>query len=419
MFSKIRLSSSLAFFVLVLVAAVWADYSNLPEAAKTPLTRVSAYPQSSSVLLYEDQRHWMGSTGIQAEQFYQLRYIADSSVARKYATFRVPYVAGRDSLEFRTATVFRPTGETDDADVFEGIRDLPVDALQDAPDFAEFRELRVQLPELRPGSIVELGYRIITKEPLIPWESGELVLRGTEPVILRSYLAKVPIGDTTNYVLLSDASEPRIDTNYATWIVGEMPPIPVDSLTRFPHRTPRMEWSSLDDWTILRDTLISWIDAVSADSLELPPSLIRDKRAARAGVGMVDLVRGWVSHHVRPVVYTGHRDFNLTLRRPSRVIETGYGNALEAAVLVRALAAKLGSPCDVVLHFEREPLVPRLETLSTQLVHSYSLIADSLDGLPRYQNPWPVETVLPVKLSDAWLFPLRANVSAPFAYSDR
>jgi hypothetical protein len=226
-------------------------------------------------------------------------------------------------------------------------------------------------------------------------------------VIYREYVAKVPKGDTTNFALENGAPQPKLDSNFALWYLPETRGIALDSLQQFRLSIPSIQWSSLDDWAPLRAELRARISAASADSLIIPPGLARRLERVQAGEGRLELVRTWAGSTLKLLDYPYHRDFPLTLRKAADVLASGYGNALELAVVVRKIGQQLGVESELALRFDREPQVPQLADWRGVLLEIAR--GDSV----RFVHPHWTDPGKNLEVADTWLLSLSAAAGGP------
>lgn len=109
------------FFAAFVVLAADKAYDSLPTEGSQHLSQIAAYPDASTILLHSIRKNWMGSTGIQAYQIHEVRYIGDSAGVADWKEIQIPFFEGRDSVEIITATLYFPTGEPYDADIIDDI----------------------------------------------------------------------------------------------------------------------------------------------------------------------------------------------------------------------------------------------------------------------------------------------------------
>ncbi len=352
-----RIFVLLATFVLT--SSALADFNGLPETVRANLSSIQKYSKASSILLSCTENYSLNADGSQNYEWHSFRYFRDEAARDAWGDPRISFAEGRQTVEVLRARTYTSDGRQIDCTPENAFNPVVPDEMDLAPDFGEYRQLVVTLLGLENGSISEFHYRVITPKPLLPWLQGRAFLRDEVPTLRRELIVAIPAGTTLNYHGDRGAPEPEINANQYVWKIGEQAGYIADDLAGNKELLPNVSFSTATNWEQICNVLKGRIDAASSANLTLPASLITDLSGRLTVDSRFNTIKNWVKERFNKKHFD-HPEFALSLRPANEILNSGYGNGLELAVLVHSLAASSDIQCDLFPRFRPAPVIPSL-----------------------------------------------------------
>ena len=369
------------FALLVCVSWAWAEFDGLPDYVKTNLGAVQKYPRASNILLWAKEAYTLNDDGSQVYEWHGFRWIPDEAARDNFGDPHVMYRDGKQQLDILTARTYTRDGRKIDStpqNAFNSI--VPENGQDKAPDYADFRQMVITLLGLENGCISELHYRLTLAKPLWPWIEGRTYFREPYPVIARELIVTVPQGTKLNYRSDRGAPEPLINGTTYTWKVTEQKGYLEEDLHGHRMLLPNAAFSSAKDWTQVSGELKARIQTSLTGTIVTPASLRKALAKATSDEAKLDTIKTWVRERYNRLEFE-HPEFGLTLRSAADILQAGYGNSLELAVLVANLATEAGVNVQVVPMFLPDAPIASLATF-----HG-ALLCVKVDGLRFYCDP--------------------------------
>lgn len=351
--------------LLVCAHTSFADFAGLPDNVKANLSAIKKYPKASSILLWVKDLHIQQESGAQIYERHEFRYLPDEAARDLWGDPHIAYVEGRQTVEVLAARAYTDDGRTIDATP-NAFNPITPDALDHAPDFSDFKQLVVTLLGLENGSIAELHYTLTTSEPLFPWLWGRAYFHEEVPTIARELSVTLPDGQSLNYKAENVAPELLITNSTYTWRQSEQPGYLAEDLQGHRELLPNVAFTTASEWPEVANEFKDRVTA-SSDDVILPASLNKKLLGTVESENRLDSIKAWMRERFNEIKFD-HPDFQLTLRPASRVLETGYGNSVELAVLVAKLCESSSISVHSVAWFAIEPPVPYLFELTGGLL---------------------------------------------------
>ena len=353
-----------------------AAFQGLPDHVQKNLGAIQKYSKACSILLWVKDGYTLHADGSKLYERHEFRYLPDEAARDNYGDPHVPYVSGRDTLEILTARCYTADGRRIDATPHNAFNPIiPEGGLDLAPDYSDFRQMVVTILGLENGAIAELHYRVTTYTPQFPWLEGRVYFREESPVIARELTVTVPETATLMFVGDRGVSDPTVSGSAYKWTMGEQAGYLAEDLGGHRVLLPNVAFSTAKDWEQIRTALRDRVNAAISGELILPASLKSALIGQTTDEAKLTAIKSWVYERF-PELHDGayhHADLNFVLRPAARVLQSGYGNDFEVAVLVATLAAHAGIEVDVVPVFVPESPVPFLhEYAGTLLVAAWA-----------------------------------------------
>jgi hypothetical protein len=197
------------------------------------------------------------------------------------------------------------------------------------------------------NAVVELEYTLADKKPWRRFLEGVVPLRDGYPALVREVSVTVPGGMTLNHKLFNAEAAPVVKTEggqaTTTWTMKNVP------LARMNHAgaderayLPTLVFTTAPDWAHQAAIVGGLVEKAAASS---SPALDKKAEALLSGLkGPLERilkVHGFVAEDINTVDWP-LSDFDFVPRGAAQVYDSGYGNALDKAVLLVALLKKAG-----------------------------------------------------------------------------
>ncbi len=349
----------LLFTLLLTTSFAFADFNGLPDNVRANLAGIQKYSKASSILLSCSELYSQNADGSQIYEWHSFRYFRDEAARDAWGDPRINFADGRQAVEILRARTYTSDGRQIDCTPENAFNPVVPDEMDLAPDFGEYRQLVVTMLGLENGSISEFHYKVSTPKPLLPWLEGRVYLRDEMPTMTRELTVVVPEGTTLTYQSDRGAPEPTISGTRYIWKIGEQAGYLADDLAGHKELLPNVSFSTAKSWEQICTEITRRIDAASAISLTIPESLSEELAGNLTVDSRFDVIKNWVNERFNKKHFD-HPEFALSLRPADQVLNTGYGNGLELAVLVKSLAAALDIRCELFPRFMPKPVVPSL-----------------------------------------------------------
>lgn len=352
-----RITFLLAF--LVTVSITLANFKGLPKEVDSSLNVIQKYSKYSSFLFWCGESYTLNTDGSQSYEWHSFRYFRDESARDAWGDPRINYSDNQQKVEILRARTYTSDGKTIDCTPENAYNPVVPDGMDLAPDFSEYRQLVVTLLGLENGSISEFHYKVTTQKPLLPWLEGRVFFREEYPVLARELTVQIPSGNQLTFQVDRGVPEPSVDGGRYVWKMRELNGYLGEDLASQRELLPNVSFSTAQDWEEICSFLSKRIETANSQVLVIPSSL-DEALAGQTSVGLrFDAIKQWVRARFLEKHFD-HPDFALTLRPSHQVMNTGYGNGLEMAALVKGLAKVCGIDCEILPRFVIDPSVPSL-----------------------------------------------------------
>ena len=294
--------------------------------------------REDALLLLESRTITVGDEGTVATRVHRVVWIGTTVGIRAYADLRVPWNSATSTLDVEILRTWRDGRWWPDV---QGISETAVvhtlpHALDHADDYTAMRETMLLHDGVELPCIVETAYTIAEQGPPTAGADGVFVFPQRDPAVLTEYVLRVPGGTAVLHEELNGAPAAKEDENGVralTWTVEESTALKLPIATQPAAYEPTVVWTTWEDWGTLESTWSESINAAAVADSVLIEAL--DEYLAGSLDPVRDTVAFW-NESVRSVHYP-FRFWQLAPRSATRVWETGYGHALDRAVLLTAL----------------------------------------------------------------------------------
>lgn len=434
----------LASFALALAVAPAAIASGLPpQYASTPTVR--DYAGADALVLSESRAFTLLPDG---------RIVQSVRVVQKVLTYqgmdeigdpKIAFNKDHQDLVIGRCRTYTPEGAVVDAKP-NSFNEMTPYELEKAPAYTGWRQMVVTKVGLDVNAVVELEYTITDKKPWRRFLEGIVPLRDAYPAIVREVSITVPEGMPLSSKLLNAEAAPLANTQggqtTTTWTLNNIP------LARMNHARaderaflPMLVFTTAPDWAHQAAIVGGLVEKAAASS---SPAL--DKKAEELLAGLKDpfqrilKVHGYVAEGIN-TVHWPLSDFDFVPRSADQVYDSGYGTALDKAVLLVALLRKAGVD-SAIAAVRRVPdglsdptIVPCLSQMDRVILHvdmgqgptlwldpSAPLSESSqrdfqgFKGLPLLKEYGEMHAMVPLDTADLLLTNLELTVAADLSY---
>lgn len=344
-FARFTPYAFLASVALVLALAPTAPKAGLPpEYANTPVAK--DYPAADALVLSESRRFTLLPDGRTNQSVRVVQKVLTYQGMDEIGDPKIAFNKDNQDLVISRCRTYTPEGAVVDAKA-NSFNEMTPFELEKAPAYTGWREMVVTKVGLDLNAVIELEYTISDKNPWRHFLEGVVPLRDGYPALVREVSVTVPAGTALNHKLLNDASQAAVKTEggqvTTTWTLKNIP------LARMNHAgaqerafLPTLVFTTAPDWARQAALVGGLVQQATADT---SPAL--DKKAEELLVGLkgpfekILKLHDFVAENINTVDWP-LGDFDFVPRGAAQVYDSGYGNALDKAVLLVALLKKAG-----------------------------------------------------------------------------
>ena len=314
-----------------------------------------------AVLLLEGRHVSILENGNLRTRVHRVVWIGTEQGIDHHADLRIPWNSATSTLKVVALRTWRDGRwwphelEVSETAVVET---LPF-ALALADDYTSMRETMLLHDGVELPCIMETIYEIEEQGVAADGSDALFVFPQNDPALLVECRLTVPEGIAPKYRSGNGAPEPVTasdddETTLYTWSMES-----VDRLGT-PHTEcpavyePHIIWSTWNSWEALGEKVRSNFHAASVQNVACIDSLLSERQEYEPSKdALIHGIAGFVSEGTRSVDYDS-RFWRYSPRPAARTWETGYGHALDRAVLAAALFGRLGFSASIV--FRTAPL---------------------------------------------------------------
>jgi hypothetical protein len=290
-----------------------------------------------AVILLESRLVTLNPDGTRSTRVHRVVWIGTAMGIRNYADLRVPWDMANSTLEVEILRTWMDNSWWPDAERISDtavVHTLPY-AVRAAHDYTTMRETMLLHDGVELPCIMETAYTI-TEAPAFEFADDLFVMSQRDPAVKVEYQVVAPGGTEVLFESLNGQALPVVDDVMGnlvmTWTMDNALALKVP-ITAAPERyEAAVVWSTWPDWDSLRD---AWMASVKG-AVVVDEELQKVKDEFWAGevssLNPFPACRDWVNENVRPVSYDTQHWFGRP-RPATRTYETGYGHALDRALL--------------------------------------------------------------------------------------
>ncbi len=336
-------AAGLLLSALTLQAALPARFAGTPTAKD--------YPNADVVILSEHTAYTLMPDGRVEEKVDRIQKILTYHGMDAIGDPKVAFDKADQDLKVETYRTYTPDGRVVDAKP-NSFNEMTPFELAKAPAYTDWRQMVMTKVGLDVNAVTETVYTITDKKPWRRFLGGVEVLAGSEPALERSVSVTVPEGMTLQYHLFNAAAEAKTASSGGavtyTWTLKDVPLVPMGERSELADDfLPTLVFTTCPNWGH-QASIIGGL--VKASEEKTSPALDKKVDALLTGV-QGDVERVVVLHdYVANDINTVHwplSDFQFTPRTAADIYDSGYGHALDKAVLLCAMLKHAGFDCAI------------------------------------------------------------------------
>ncbi len=410
--------------------------------AETP--GVKAYPGADVLVLSDARTVTLAADGRVTQTVVRVE---------KILTFQGMDLAGDPKVSFNSQTQelrdYRLRTLTADGEVREAransFNEMTPYELERAPAYTAWREMVMTKVGLDVGCVVESQWTVADKTPWRRFYDGDFLFAEPPPSLERTVAVTVPGGTALHYAFFNGTAEPvvRADgtgTTY-TWRLRDGAALPVGRAREEElWAAPRLLVTTCPDWATANKVFGPLVDAaVAAGSPKIAQKADALVKGAVTEFQKALALQRYVAEAINTVEWP-LSDFGYAPRTAAQVFDSGYGHALDKAVLLCAMLQRVGiwaapAACRPAPQGLPDPgAVPCMAQMSRIIVHSkvdgatlwfdpVAPLAESsqrnfrdFKGLPLTAGFGELHTMPALEAPDRLLADLRATLASNFSY---
>ncbi len=374
-----KTSSGSTILSLLLGAALSAGAAGLPpQYAGTPTAK--EYPLADVLILSETRAFTLQPDGRVTETVKRVEKILTYQGMDEIGDPKIAFQKENQDLVISRCRTYTAEGAVVDAKA-NSFNEMTPYELEKAPAYTSWRQMVVTKVGLDVNAVVEFEYTVADKKPWRRFLEGVEVLRNAHPALVREVSVTVPMGTDLKWKLLNATENPTTNTDAGqtttTWTLKDIPSVNF-SATSGPERDflPTLLFTTCPDWARQASAVGALVEkAIGTTS----PGL--DKKAGDLLTGLVDpfekavKLQNYVAESINNVEWP-LCSFDFVPRTAGQVYDSGYGNALDKAVLLCALLNKAGIEAAIAAgrkvpeSLEDPTTLPCLSQMSGVVVHA-------------------------------------------------
>lgn len=329
---------SVALAVSALAATLPPPYTGSPSAKE--------YPGADVLVLEERTTYEVAADGRVTQTFFRAEKILTYQGMDSVGDPKLPFRKGDQTLADLSLKAYTPEGEVKEAKPNSFTEITPFE-LAKAPDYTTWREMVMTKVGLDVGAVAESRWTLADAVAWRGYFEMDRTLTDGHPCLLRTVVVTVPAQTPLRHAVSGPATEPEVRsaggrTTY-TWTFRNLPGLGLSQVGHDERALlPRLTVTTCPDWAAANTRYAGLAqEAQAAGSPELEKKADALVKAAATPYQRAKALSTWVAQGVRTVEWP----LPLTALQPrpaARVFETGYGHALDKAVLLCALLKRAG-----------------------------------------------------------------------------
>ena len=441
-----RLLNKLTILSFLTAATLSASAAGLPsQYAGSPTAK--EYPQADVLVLSETRAFTLLPDGRVTESAKRVEKVLTYQGMDEIGDPKIAFNKENQDLVISRCRTYTTEGAIVDAKP-NSYNEMTPYELEKAPAYTSWRQMVVTKVGLDVNAVVEFEYTIADKKPWRRYLDGVEVLRDANPALAREVSVTVPAGTELKWKLLNAVANPTTRTDAGqtttTWAIKNVPSVNL-SATSGPEWAflPALLFTTCPDWAHQASSVGALVEkAVGTAS----PGL--DKKAGDLLAGLVDpfekavKLQNYVAEDINNVEWPLRR-FDFVPRAAGQVYDSGYGNALDKAVLLCALLNKAGIEAAIAAGrkvpegLEDPTTLPCLSQMTGVVVHATvgkaalwldptKPLADSsqrnfqgFKGLPLLGGYGEIHTMPAIDAADAMAVSLQVTLAADLAFEGK
>lgn len=337
------------------------------------------------VFLLDMQRQSWLPDGRQEQTIHRIIWISTENAVETYGDHRIPYDQGHCTLTVHALRTWRDNRWWETTATGK-VETLP-HALNHAYDYTNMREMMLLHDGIELPCILEVSYTIADREPFRRGIDGLWLFQREHPAVVSRFEFEVPKGVTVRFACSDEELQPEPSADDArgtithAWEMRHVTARPRPHTADPAAYVPHIVWSTWKGWRDYGDYLADqFASGAQADStlVGVVDSLEGESRSRIDLLGVIATV---IEERVRLVRYSEAYWWPFP-RDAGRIYASGYGHALDRAILAAAMMKEAGfqvAPAFVgdgsnqylggkLVSLGDVPTLARLEKLRTRIV---------------------------------------------------
>ncbi|MGA9750254.1 MAG: DUF3857 domain-containing protein [Acidobacteriota bacterium] len=331
--------------LLLAVAALPVLAAGLPpQYAGTPTAK--DYPHADVLVLSESRDFTLLPDGRQVEKVRRVEKILTYQGMDETGDPKVTFDKREQELSIGLCRTYTADGLTVEAKA-NSFNEMTPFELERAPAYTDWRQMVITKVGLDINCVVELEYTLTDKRPWRRFLEGVEVLGDRDPALERIVSVTVPEGTALRYRLFNDQVEPVVTRSggavTTAWTLRRVPLAPPNEMGPMEERfLPTLVFTTCPGWD--RDSsAISGLVAKAEEATS--PRLNRKVEDLLSGASgpfeKIQSLHDYVAEDINTVHWPVAL-FDFIPRGAADVYDSGYGNALDKAVLLCAMLKTAG-----------------------------------------------------------------------------
>ncbi|MGC8723379.1 MAG: DUF3857 domain-containing transglutaminase family protein [Acidobacteriota bacterium] len=315
-----------------------------PQYAGSPTAK--DYPHADVLVLSESRDFTFLPDGRQVEKVRRVEKILTYQGMDETGDPKVSFNKREQELSIGRCRTYTADGQTVDAKA-NSFNEMTPFELERAPAYTDWRQMVITKVGLDINCVVELEYTLTDKRPWRRYLEGVERFEDQDPALERSVSVTVPEGTALRYRLFNAQAEPVVTRTggavTTTWTLRRVPLAPPDEMgSQESDFLPTLVFTTCPGWGQESSAIGGLVAKAEAAT---SPQLTKKEESLLTGVRTpfekIVALSAYVADDINTVRWP-LRDFDFAPRGAAEVYDSGYGNALDKAVLLCAMLKGAG-----------------------------------------------------------------------------
>lgn len=314
-----------------------------PQYAGTPTAK--EYPKADVLVLSDSHAFTLAADGRVTEKVRRVEKILTYQGMDEAGDPHAAFNKENQDLAITLCRTYTPEGRVADAKK-NSFNEMTPFELEKAPAYTSWRQMVITKVALDINAVVELEYTLADTKPWRRGLEGFELLQDAAPALVREVSVTLPDGTPFIHKLFGWDVQPAVTksagTTTYTWTLKNVPGVDLTQAHGLVNEyLPTLVFTTAPDWKHNSDFLGKALEKAAATSPLLDKKVEDLVKGTESPFERIVKVHSYVAENINTIEWP-LSDFDYAPRAAGEIYLSGYGHALDKAVLLAAMLRKLG-----------------------------------------------------------------------------